>query len=481
MKPTGFNGAMFIPLDRDTTFPLSRQISAYLEEMIRRGHLGPGARLPATRTLARDLGVNRKTVEAAYDELRERRLVSMRSGQLARVRASIPENPELDLPFRRPRARNPFPANAWRLAPMPDEGPRDLAGDGPRLPCVSPAALRRFHREAVDGTGPVFSAPPPLGEPWLRRSASGHLARCGILRAAEEIVIARDRSGALVAALALFVSPGGRVLVDGPIDPDLSRALAAHGAKTVRLTERNRWERQSGREARALVVATTPSRMPGAVPGLARRKALLDFAREHALPVIEDVTGTDGGAGTGPPPLASLDTSGRILALCDLADEVGGDVTAAALAVPPKAIERLRARAEAGVHGPDRLAQRVLALALDSSGRTAARRALRERRELQRHQVRRSLRRRLPELAEFEFSAASDAVRLDLPEGVTGAELQRTAEAHGVRVRSARDCGERPKGDVYLGHDLTRLEEGELLDGIRRLGAAFDALEDAAE
>ena len=69
-------------------------------------------------TLARDLRVNRKTVEAAYDELRARGLLSTgRAGRAGVVRASIPENPELDLPFRAPRGRDPLPARAWCRTP----------------------------------------------------------------------------------------------------------------------------------------------------------------------------------------------------------------------------------------------------------------------------------------------------------------------------------------------------------------------------
>ena len=48
---------------------LARQIQAHLERLIREGHLGDGVKLPATRELAKNLGVNRATVALAYDEL----------------------------------------------------------------------------------------------------------------------------------------------------------------------------------------------------------------------------------------------------------------------------------------------------------------------------------------------------------------------------------------------------------------------------
>ncbi|HBH00706.1 MAG TPA: PLP-dependent aminotransferase family protein, partial [Candidatus Rokubacteria bacterium] len=60
---------MNLPLDRDKPVPLARQIQAHLERLIRERLLAPGAKLPATRELARTLGVNRATVALAYEEL----------------------------------------------------------------------------------------------------------------------------------------------------------------------------------------------------------------------------------------------------------------------------------------------------------------------------------------------------------------------------------------------------------------------------
>src|SRR5262245_65120689 len=64
---------MRIPLDRraDRTgrLPLARQIQLHIERLIGQRLLAPGVKLPATRELAKALGVNRATVALAYDEL----------------------------------------------------------------------------------------------------------------------------------------------------------------------------------------------------------------------------------------------------------------------------------------------------------------------------------------------------------------------------------------------------------------------------
>ena len=66
-------GAMRIQLDRGNggggRTSLSRQIQLHFERLISQGLLAAGMKLPASRELARELGVNRTTVALAYDEL----------------------------------------------------------------------------------------------------------------------------------------------------------------------------------------------------------------------------------------------------------------------------------------------------------------------------------------------------------------------------------------------------------------------------
>jgi GntR family transcriptional regulator/MocR family aminotransferase len=57
------------PLSLDRRRPLARQISDGLRIAIQAGRLAPSSRVPATRALARVLGVSRQVVVAAYEEL----------------------------------------------------------------------------------------------------------------------------------------------------------------------------------------------------------------------------------------------------------------------------------------------------------------------------------------------------------------------------------------------------------------------------
>lgn len=66
--------------------PVGEQLRERLGEMIVRGRLKRGARLPSTRVLAARLGVSRNTVLFAYEELAAMGMVGGRVGSGTKVR-----------------------------------------------------------------------------------------------------------------------------------------------------------------------------------------------------------------------------------------------------------------------------------------------------------------------------------------------------------------------------------------------------------
>src|SRR5436309_11373571 len=93
---------MRIPLDRSKNrkgrLPLARQIQLHIERLISQRLLAPGVKLPATRELARDLGVNRTTVALAYDELVAAGWARAHVGQGTFVTDQVPAGGELSRP-----------------------------------------------------------------------------------------------------------------------------------------------------------------------------------------------------------------------------------------------------------------------------------------------------------------------------------------------------------------------------------------------
>ena len=60
---------LLIELHRDSPTALHHQVEVAIRGSIRAGRLGAGATLPASRTLATDLGVSRGVVVEAYQQL----------------------------------------------------------------------------------------------------------------------------------------------------------------------------------------------------------------------------------------------------------------------------------------------------------------------------------------------------------------------------------------------------------------------------
>jgi GntR family transcriptional regulator/MocR family aminotransferase len=79
---------MSIAAPRPGNGPMWRALAESLAWEIDMGRLSPGARVPATRTLARELGVSRNTVALAYDELMSLGYLSARVGDGSYVTAS---------------------------------------------------------------------------------------------------------------------------------------------------------------------------------------------------------------------------------------------------------------------------------------------------------------------------------------------------------------------------------------------------------
>src|SRR5215472_2228707 len=72
---------MFLHLDRSSHVPIYLQIKESLRCLIVQETLRPGERLPSTRQLALELGVNRMTVDAAFSQLEADGLVTSHVGR----------------------------------------------------------------------------------------------------------------------------------------------------------------------------------------------------------------------------------------------------------------------------------------------------------------------------------------------------------------------------------------------------------------
>src|ERR671919_3089118 len=93
-NPANGGVVVLIHLDRKSGKPLYAQIVDYVRQLIETDVLKPGVKLPATRELAVDLGVDRATIVTAYDELVAQGFATAHVGQGTFVAVHAPRGPQ---------------------------------------------------------------------------------------------------------------------------------------------------------------------------------------------------------------------------------------------------------------------------------------------------------------------------------------------------------------------------------------------------
>jgi GntR family transcriptional regulator/MocR family aminotransferase len=252
-----------------------------LREAVRSGRLVPGTQLPASRSLATDLGVSRSTVTECYAELVAEGWLTARQGSGTRVATRVePRRPE------RAVARSGTARRRPQHGLLP--GSTDF-GEFPRAQWLAAArrALTAAPRDAF-GYGDV------LGRVELRTALSGYLARArGVSAEPERIVICSGFHHGLTLMARVLKARRVRGIAVESYGLDIYRDLLtdaglrippvyvdSHGARTEDLT------RLRGVGA---VLLTPAHQFPtGVALSPDRRAAAVDWARATGGIILED-------------------------------------------------------------------------------------------------------------------------------------------------------------------------------------------------
>ena len=151
-------------------------LESALREAVRGGRLLPGTRLPASRSLATDLGIARNTVADCYAQLVAEGWLSARQGSGTWVAERAPSPP--------PGAGGRAPAVARRIR-------YDLRTGVPDVTAFPRQAWLAAGRKAL-GAAPAqaLSYTDPRGLPQLREALAGYLARArGVVVAPDRVVV----------------------------------------------------------------------------------------------------------------------------------------------------------------------------------------------------------------------------------------------------------------------------------------------------
>ncbi len=325
-------GAVLSSIRIDDASDRRKSVQLYmgLRELLLSGGLSPGDRMPATRTLAQELGVSRTTVIDAIDRLVSEGLLEPRvgagtyvspalaaqqklaaapsgsKGQIAEPRlshAAIHAVPEFSPRSRLPHKSAPFITALPALDVFPMAQWAKLS-----------ARHWRKDRDHVTGYGEAF------GYGRLRTAIAQQLnASRGIKCDPEQIFIVNGAQHAFSLISSMLVNPGEAVWFENPGAIGARNAFIAAGAKLVPVPvdEQGICVHDGLEKAPYFRLAfVTPSHQQplGHVMSLSRRLALLQAAKDAEAMIVEDDYDGEFYYGDQPPPtLKSIDTQERVI------------------------------------------------------------------------------------------------------------------------------------------------------------------------
>jgi GntR family transcriptional regulator/MocR family aminotransferase len=333
---------MRIPLNRDSKLSLYQQIEQYLIEKINSFALPPGTKLPSTRELAFDLGVNRITVANAYAELEAQGLVYTRLGSGTYV--SMPPDAHRKqrqdeeattnwplwqkaisrqsvLPTELERSRIGMQHSSTELV-QENDGLISFAGGHGAVELFPADDFRKalqtvLLRDKTDALGYGDYA----GYPPLRGTIAHILSNQGINTHPNNVLITTGSQQAFALVAGLLLRSGDIVLVENPTYATAIDLINSLGAQLIGVPMDDQGIRVDLMEdllrtVHPKLIYTIPSfqNPTGACLSGARRRQMVALAERYNVPILEDeFVGDLRYDGRAQPALKALDPGGYVI------------------------------------------------------------------------------------------------------------------------------------------------------------------------
>jgi 2-aminoadipate transaminase len=353
---------MVIPnleLDPRSEAPVYRQIAEWIRAAARDGRLPAGERLPATRDLARQLGVNRNTVVSAYEFMASRGWVTGHTGKGTFV-ASHPEAVGSGTP-------SSDDAGTWftafsRQAESAESGLKSIyrlsiatggisfVGSYPAGEMLPVTGFSRSMAEVLASRGAeVLAYGPTAGHPPLRAAIAETMRGAGSRVGPDDILITNGAQQAIELVFSALVDRGQAVVIEEPTYTGALSVLSQLGARPVAVPVDDEGIRPDLLEIalerhrpRLIYVQPTFQNPTARVMGEGRRRQILALAARHHCPLIEDDWG--GGLrleGDELPTLHALDGGQHVVYLSTFSKKLMPGLRVGWVTAPPAVIERL--------------------------------------------------------------------------------------------------------------------------------------------
>jgi GntR family transcriptional regulator/MocR family aminotransferase len=418
MNETSRPVELLLAVSREEAGTLGAQIEDQLRRAIRDGSLRPGARVPSTRDLARQLGVSRRITVDAYAQLAAEGYLVLRQGTRPRVSDSaVVSEP---------------PSAATTAAQAP---PRyDFRPSVPDVSTFPRAAWLRSLREALRSIADADLGYGDMrGVESLRSALADYLGRVrGVVAEPGRVVVTCGYSQGLdIVCRALAATGATRMAMENPCYNEQPMIVARAGLEPVPIAVDElgiRVDELERAEADAVIVTPAHQHPTGVVLAGERRAELLEWLRRRAAVAIEDDYDAEyryDRAAVGA--LQGLEP-GRIVYAGSASKTLAPALRMGWLVVPPRLIDSVSEGKVLSDRGTDRIEQTALADFL-------------ARGELDRHlrRMRASYRRRRDALVEAVADELPDAVVRGIAAGLHATvELRESDDEAAIRDEVAR-------------------------------------------
>jgi GntR family transcriptional regulator/MocR family aminotransferase len=289
-------------LDR-TAGNLSRQVAQALREAVRNGDVLPGDALPSTRLLADSLQVARGTVIEAYEQLIAEGFLESKRGGGTRVAKALAESRRAARPHvtRRRIVRPSLPERAVAFAQIAQEF-RPL----PHVPfaisvpvgLTAPADIwrRLGNRLRAKGPGAPAGYADPLGALPLREAIASYVRKSRSVHCEPgQVIVTSGTQQGLFLACQVLLDSRDQAWVENPAYRGVTAILESTGHRDTMIripVDADGIDVEAGvrmaPHARAAFVTPSHQYPLGMPMSMARRNALLAWARANNAWVVED-------------------------------------------------------------------------------------------------------------------------------------------------------------------------------------------------
>jgi DNA-binding transcriptional MocR family regulator len=462
-------------LDSGSTTPIYRQIGEYLQNLIDIGNLQAGDRLPPTRELADQLGLNRTTISAAYSLLESSGYIKGAVGRGSFV--ALPTRSRPQAPDRHRLLAGP-PASP--VAPAPP-GLINFSNSRPQEELFPVAEFRSCCAEVLQDTAlqPLMQIGSPSGLEPLRSYLLQRAQEAGFATHSDGILITNGCQQALDLLRRALIRRGDKVAVEDPVYPGLRNIFLEAGAELIGIPVTGRGmdpdALRRALEAGVRTVLVTPSfqNPTGATMPEDARAALVSLVRSFGAALIENDMYSELAWSASPGPrLKSLDPN--VINLGSFSKIAFPGLRVGWVIAPQPVIARLTEFKQLSDLHTDQFSQAFLHR-FATSGRLAAhqRKAIAAGREKGRVLAQACRAYLQPHSCRYQIPAGGLNMWVELPDGLDAAALRGLAQQAGVDFLPGRYFAVSRPHDSGFRLSFGGLAAADIRKGVQLLGSVI--------